>query len=178
MDFFYLDPPYVGAEGASKNYSVFLFAPIFRFFLKTRMNIINESGLYNLIFRSNKPEARAFCKWVTSEVLPSIRKTGGYVLPDDSSAVAVKGTSAIAAVRNLAGKPDEKDITKASYCLHKLAAENTILKEKCRHASMWKRRAEDAERDMRKAQRLFKSLDKLTGMLWGSKNSARKVLNI
>jgi prophage antirepressor-like protein len=44
------------------------------------MNIINESGLYNLIFRSNKPEARAFRKWVTSEVLPAIRKQGFYAL--------------------------------------------------------------------------------------------------
>ena len=42
------------------------------------MNIINESGLYNLIFRSNKPEAKAFRKWVTSEVLPQIRRTGSY----------------------------------------------------------------------------------------------------
>lgn len=39
---------------------------------------VNESGLYNLIFRSNKPEAKAFRKWVTSEVLPEIRKNGGY----------------------------------------------------------------------------------------------------
>jgi prophage antirepressor-like protein len=45
------------------------------------MYIVNESGLYNLIFRSNKPEAKAFRKWVTSEVLPSIRKTGAYVNP-------------------------------------------------------------------------------------------------
>jgi prophage antirepressor-like protein len=45
------------------------------------MAIVNESGLYNLIFRSNKPEAKAFRKWVTSEVLPSIRKTGQYVNP-------------------------------------------------------------------------------------------------
>jgi prophage antirepressor-like protein len=42
------------------------------------INIINESGLYNLIFRSRKPEAKAFRKWVTSEVLPAIRKTGQY----------------------------------------------------------------------------------------------------
>jgi prophage antirepressor-like protein len=42
------------------------------------LTIINESGLYNLIFRSNKPEAKRFRKWVTSEVLPSIRKTGAY----------------------------------------------------------------------------------------------------
>lgn len=40
--------------------------------------VINESGLYTLIMRSNKPEAKRFRKWVTSEVLPSIRKTGQY----------------------------------------------------------------------------------------------------
>jgi len=43
-----------------------------------RMVIINESGLYSLILRSRKPEAKKFKKWVTSEVLPSIRKTGSY----------------------------------------------------------------------------------------------------
>lgn len=42
--------------------------------------MVNESGLYSLIFTSNKPEAKAFRKWVTSEVLPSIRKTGEYKL--------------------------------------------------------------------------------------------------
>jgi prophage antirepressor-like protein len=40
--------------------------------------LVNESGLYSLIFRSNKPEAKAFQKWVTTVVLPEIRKTGGY----------------------------------------------------------------------------------------------------
>lgn len=44
-------------------------------------NIINESALYALIFRSNKPNARKFRKWITSEVLPSIRKTGKYAVP-------------------------------------------------------------------------------------------------
>jgi len=41
-------------------------------------NLISESGLYSLIFRSNKPEAKRFRKWVTSEVLPAIHKTGSY----------------------------------------------------------------------------------------------------
>jgi anti-repressor protein len=41
--------------------------------------IINESGLYTLILRSNKPEAKEFKRWVTHDVLPSIRKYGGYV---------------------------------------------------------------------------------------------------
>lgn len=45
---------------------------------KRKTWIISESGLYNLIFRSNKPEANAFRKWVTATVLPEIRKTGGY----------------------------------------------------------------------------------------------------
>ena len=43
------------------------------------MWFVNESGLYNLIFQSRKPEARLFRKWVTAEVLPSIRKNGYYV---------------------------------------------------------------------------------------------------
>lgn len=43
--------------------------------------IINESGLNNAIFSSRKPEARAYRKWVTGEVLPSIRKTGRYAMP-------------------------------------------------------------------------------------------------
>ncbi|MFN4097407.1 MAG: Bro-N domain-containing protein, partial [Sphingomonas sp.] len=43
-----------------------------------RATIINESGLYSLILTSRKPEAQRFKKWVTSEVLPSIRRTGKY----------------------------------------------------------------------------------------------------
>lgn len=43
-----------------------------------RMLIVNESGLYATIMRSRKPEAKRFRTWVTGEVLPSIRKTGGY----------------------------------------------------------------------------------------------------
>jgi anti-repressor protein len=45
------------------------------------VNVINESGVYTLIMRSNKPEAKKFRKWVTSEVLPSIRKHGVYMMP-------------------------------------------------------------------------------------------------
>lgn len=44
--------------------------------------IVNESGLYNVILRSDKPEAKPFRKWVTGEVLPSIRKHGAYMTPD------------------------------------------------------------------------------------------------
>lgn len=46
-----------------------------------QMTIINESGLYSLIFGSKLPSAKKFKRWVTSEVLPSLRKTGGYRVP-------------------------------------------------------------------------------------------------
>ena len=45
---------------------------------------MTESGLYALLLRSNKPAAKPFRKWVTSEVLPAIRKTGCYQRPDTS----------------------------------------------------------------------------------------------
>ncbi len=47
------------------------------------LTIINESGLYSLILSSKLPSAKKFKRWVTSEVLPSIRKTGGYEIPKD-----------------------------------------------------------------------------------------------
>ena len=46
---------------------------------KVRMNFINESNLYKTIFQSRKEGAERFTEWVTSEVLPSIRKNGGYI---------------------------------------------------------------------------------------------------
>ena len=50
--------------------------------------VVNESGLYNVIFRSDKPEAKKFKRWVTHEVLPSIRKTGGYGNVDLTAVIA------------------------------------------------------------------------------------------
>lgn len=45
------------------------------------VNLINESGLFALILRSDKPKAKPFRRWVTGEVLPTIRRTGAYVAP-------------------------------------------------------------------------------------------------
>lgn len=45
-----------------------------------KTTVINESGLYSLIFKSRKPAAKRFKKWVTSEVLPSLRKNGEYTI--------------------------------------------------------------------------------------------------
>ena len=46
---------------------------------KSKTILINESGLYSLILSSKLPQAKEFKRWVTSEVLPQIRKTGGYI---------------------------------------------------------------------------------------------------
>jgi len=56
-----------------------------------KVAIVNESGLYQLIFSSRKPQAKAFRRWVTGTVLPSIRKTGGYQTKDDARTVGTDG---------------------------------------------------------------------------------------
>ena len=58
------------------------------------MTIINESGLYSLILSSKLPQAKAFKRWVTSEVLPSIRRTGRYELPQQIPALAMLNADA------------------------------------------------------------------------------------
>ena len=52
---------------------------------ETRVTLINESGLYSLILSSKLPQAKAFKRWVTSEVLPQIRQTGGYIPTKDAN---------------------------------------------------------------------------------------------
>lgn len=58
---------------------------------RRQMWCVNESGLYHLIFQSRKEEAKAFRKWVTSEVLPALRRTGRYEIPGLTSAEAPGG---------------------------------------------------------------------------------------
>lgn len=48
-----------------------------------KMSVVTESGLYSLILSSRKPETKAFKRWITHDVLPSIRQTGGYSIPQD-----------------------------------------------------------------------------------------------
>ena len=60
---------------------------------KSNAVIINESGLYSLILQSKLSKAREFKRWVTSEVLPQIRKTGGYIplkAEDDEKTIMAK----------------------------------------------------------------------------------------
>lgn len=59
---------------------------------RQQIAVVNESGLYELIFQSRKPEAKKFRRWITSEVLPSIRRTGSY-----NSTPALSGPELMAA---------------------------------------------------------------------------------
>ncbi len=71
---------------------------------KQAVTVVNEAGLYALILRSRRPEAKPFRRWVTHDVIPSIRKTGAYMAnPDglDELEVAEKYVAAIKAKREL-----------------------------------------------------------------------------
>jgi len=74
------------------------------------MIIISESGLYNAIIGSKKPEAKAFKKWVTSEVLPSIRKNGIYATRDFVRKAIQSPEYAIAILTELQNEREEKEI--------------------------------------------------------------------
>jgi prophage antirepressor-like protein len=94
------------------------------------LNIINESGLYALILTSRKPEARKFKKWVTSEVLPALRKQGRYAMPGVADPFVTltqndfkdlvercieRGVTAALRASKLADKPDESRSTREDF---------------------------------------------------------------
>jgi len=54
------------------------------------MNLVAESGLYKLLMRSDKPQAKPFQDWVTKVVLPAIRKDGGYVMGSEKIATVAE----------------------------------------------------------------------------------------
>lgn len=68
---------------------------------------VNESGLYHVILRSDKPEAAPFRKWVTSEVLPSIRKNGAYMTPETLQAAILNPDTMIQLCQQLKAEQDK-----------------------------------------------------------------------
>ena len=95
---------------------------------KLEMLCINESGLYNVILRSDKPEAKPFRKWVTSEVLPTIRKHGGYMTPETLEQAILNPDTMIKLCTAL---KDEQDKNKALRAVNSsLTVDNQIMKPK------------------------------------------------
>lgn len=92
---------------------------------KQETTVINESGLYSVILRSDKPEAKPFRKWVTSEVLPSIRKNGGYISGQEQlSPEELMAKALLVANKTLA----ERDAR-----ISELTVQNTIMSPKAEY---------------------------------------------
>lgn len=92
--------------------------------------IINESGLYSLVLSSKLPSAKKFKRWVTSEVLPSIRRTGGYIAAKaDDTPEEIMARALLIANDTIQRqkKQIEADRPKVSYCDEILRCENAIL---------------------------------------------------
>ena len=71
-------------------------------------NFINEDGLYDAIFDSRKPEAKKFRKWVTNDILPSIRKTGGYIAAKDDDSPEELMAKALLVAQNTIARKEER----------------------------------------------------------------------
>lgn len=72
------------------------------------INFITESGLYAVVLRSDKPNARSFRKWVTSEVLPSIRKNGGYLAGQENDPPEVVIAKALVVAQNVIKQNEQR----------------------------------------------------------------------
>ena len=73
-------------------------------------NFVNEDGLYDVILDSRKPEAKAFRKWITSEVLPSIRKHGAYATPTTIESIIADPESGIRLLEALKAEREQRRI--------------------------------------------------------------------
>lgn len=108
---------------------------------KREVILINESGFYSLILRSDMPKAKQFKRWVTTEVLPQIRKTGGYISINENDDEASIMARALMIAQNTLNKKDEllkakdkeikvlnDDLNNKNRFINQLAAsENTLL---------------------------------------------------
>lgn len=93
--------------------------------------VINESGLYNVILRSDKPEAVPFRKWVTSEVLPAIRKHGAYMTPETLEAAILNPDTIIKIATAL---KEEKEKNQLLQMVNSnLKVENAIMTPKAEY---------------------------------------------
>ena len=73
-----------------------------------RVLFVNEDGLYDVILESRKPEARAFRRWVTGEVLPAIRKTGGYMMAQTNESDEIILSRALHIMQETLKRRDER----------------------------------------------------------------------
>lgn len=98
---------------------------------KQPLPIINESGLYSLILSSKLPGAKEFKRWVTSEVLPSIRKHGAYMTPETLQAAILNPDTMIQLCQQLKSEQDKnRELTVVNS---RLTVENQIMQPKAEY---------------------------------------------
>jgi len=100
------------------------------------MTVINESGLYNLIFRSRKDEAKQFRRWVTHDVLPSIRKTGSYSVPTAQEKPEKKSRISIAWVKAVSKIIDMALSAKTEGDFQKVLALDRVFKQETGYSAL------------------------------------------
>lgn len=81
------------------------------------VSFVTESGLYSLVLRSRKPEAKAFKRWVTHEVLPAIRKHGMYATPATVETMLADPDTMIAALTNLKAEREARQALEAQAAI-------------------------------------------------------------
>jgi len=97
----------------------------------TQAILINESGLYSLILSSKLPGAKEFKRWVTSEVLPSIRKHGAYMTPETLQAAILNPDTMIQLCQQL--KNEQEKNRELSVTNSRLTVENQIMQPKAEY---------------------------------------------
>jgi len=97
-----------------------------------QMKFVNEDGLYDVILDSRKPEAKAFRKWITSEVLPAIRRTGGYIQQDEGDSEAdIMAKALMIAQRTINDKAQRIQMLEGEN--KHLQVENSVLAPKAQY---------------------------------------------
>jgi len=91
------------------------------------MTVINESGLYSLVLSSKLPTAKEFKRWVTSEVLPSIRKSGSYVIPQTYADALMLAAEQAKTIELMQPKADFYDTVASSESLLSMADVAKVL---------------------------------------------------
>ncbi len=102
---------------------------------KQETSLINESGLYKTIIRSNKPDAKPFIDWLTRTVLPSIRKTGSYSITKGkpiSFVKVAKEFKAAASIAKIAGLKANQAILSANRATLKMTGYDCLDKRRLR----------------------------------------------
>lgn len=95
-----------------------------------KVTIINEPGLYNLILRSDKPEAKTFKRWVTHEVLPALRKTGAYAIQETKTTASLTPASrefrAALSLAKMVGLEGNQAILSANNAVRKIVGTDCL----------------------------------------------------